>query len=99
MLPYCITDLNTGTFRNPTLEELRRKTIIVTTLVTADILIKCGIEPGFFTHIFVDEAAQAMELETLVPISLATKETKVVLAGDHLQVGSMSSETFPRPFQ
>jgi hypothetical protein len=86
MFPYCIMDLNTGTFRNPTLEELARKTIVVTTLVTADMLIKCGVEPGFFTHIFIDEAAQAMEVETLIPLSLATEETKVVLAGDHLQV-------------
>ena len=85
MLPYCIMDLNTGTFRNPTLEELARKSVIVTTLVTADMLIKCGVKPGFFTHIFIDEAAQAMEVETLIPLSLATQETKVVLAGDHLQ--------------
>ena len=86
MLPYCIMDLNTGTFRNPTLEELTGKTIVVTTLVTADLLIKCGVKPGFFTHILIDEAAQAMEVETLIPLSLATKKTKVVLAGDHLQV-------------
>lgn len=79
-------DLNTGTFRNPTLEELTGKTIVVTTLVTADLLIKCGVKPGFFTHILIDEAAQAMEVETLIPLSLATKKTKVVLAGDHLQV-------------
>ena len=86
MLPYCIMDMNTGTFRTPSLEELEGKAIIVTTLVTADMLIKCGVKPDFFTHIFIDEAAQAMEVETLIPLSLATEETKVVLAGDHLQV-------------
>ena len=86
LLPYCIMDMNTGTFRNPSLEELEKKTIIVTTLVTADMLVKCGVKPGFFTHIFIDEAAQAMEVETLIPLSLATEETIVVLAGDHLQV-------------
>lgn len=70
----------------PSIEELERKPIIVTTLVTADMLVKCGVKPGFFTHIFIDEAAQAMEVETIIPLSLATDETQVVLAGDHLQV-------------
>ena len=94
MMPYCIMDLNTGTFRKPTLEELARKTVIVTTLVTADMLIKCGVKPGFFTHIFIDEAAQAMEVETLIPLSLAAKDTKVVLAGDHLQVRAENEKYF-----
>ena len=42
---------------------------------------------GFFTHILLDEAAQAMECETIMPLALATRHTRVVLAGDHMQVG------------
>lgn len=34
----------------------------------------------------VDEAAQAMELETLIPLTLAEPKTRVFLAGDHMQV-------------
>ena len=41
----------------------------------------------FFTHIFVDEAAQAMECETIMPLSLADSRTCVVMAGDHMQMG------------
>lgn len=41
---------------------------------------------GFFTHILLDEAAQAMECETIMPLALATKSTRIVLAGDHMQV-------------
>ena len=41
---------------------------------------------GFFTHIFIDEAAQALECETLIPLGLADEKTRIVLAGDHLQV-------------
>lgn len=41
---------------------------------------------GFFTHIFIDEAAQALECETLIPLSLANEDTCIVLAGDHMQV-------------
>jgi len=45
---------------------------------------------GFFTHIFLDEAAQALECEMLIPLSLAGPKTRVVLAGDHMQVGLSS---------
>jgi len=41
---------------------------------------------GFFTHIFLDEAAQALECDMLIPLSLAGPKTRVVLAGDHMQV-------------
>lgn len=44
---------------------------------------------GFFTHILLDEAAQAMECETIMPLALATKNTRIVLAGDHMQVGAL----------
>lgn len=43
---------------------------------------------GFFTHILLDEAAQAMECETIMPLALATKNTRIVLAGDHMQVNA-----------
>lgn len=41
---------------------------------------------GFFTHILLDEAAQAMESEALMPLALATPMTRIVLAGDHMQL-------------
>ena len=41
---------------------------------------------GYFTHIFLDEAAQALECEMLIPLSLVGPNTRVVLAGDHMQV-------------
>eukprot|EP00051_Salpingoeca_urceolata_P023017 m.385516 g.385516 ORF g.385516 m.385516 type:complete len:775 (+) comp20051_c0_seq5:431-2755(+) len=44
-----------------------------------------------FTHIFIDEASQAMEPEVLIPLSLASKQTKcVVLAGDPQQLRQFS---------
>jgi superfamily I DNA and/or RNA helicase len=39
-----------------------------------------------FSHILLDEAAQAMESEAITPLLFAGKETKLVLAGDHMQV-------------
>lgn len=45
---------------------------------------------GLFTHILLDEAAQAMECETIMPFALASKTTRIVLAGDHMQVSTKS---------
>lgn len=41
----------------------------------------------YFSHIFIDEAAQAMECETIMPLSLTDVTTCVVMAGDHMQMG------------
>ena len=34
----------------------------------------------------IDEAAQAKELETLIPLVLADRNTKIFMAGDHMQM-------------
>ena len=62
--------------------------LIITTLLTAlQLKWHCKrLKPGFFTHILVDEAAQAREPELTAVLSLADEHTKVVLVGDHLQV-------------
>lgn len=39
-----------------------------------------------FTYILIDEGAQTREPETISPLCFATERTKVVIAGDHLQV-------------
>ena len=41
---------------------------------------------GFFTHFLLDEAAQVREPEAITPLSLATRNAKIVLAGDDKQV-------------
>ena len=41
---------------------------------------------GCFTHILLDEAAQAMECEAILPLALASPNTRIVLAGDHMQL-------------
>lgn len=49
-------------------------------------VIVISIITGLFTHILLDEAAQAMECETIMPFALANRATRIVLAGDHMQV-------------
>ncbi len=41
---------------------------------------------GYFSHILLDEAAQAIECEAIMPLALANEKTRIVLAGDHMQV-------------
>lgn len=59
--------------------------VIATTFLTAPRLQEL-FPPGFFTHILLDEGAQAREPESIAPLSLASSGTKIVIAGDSCQV-------------
>ena len=37
---------------------------------------------NFFTHILIDEGAQAQEPESIAPLCLANGQTKILIAGD-----------------
>lgn len=65
--------------------------IVVVTLNISMELASLDLPKGYFTHILLDEAAQAMECEAIMPIALAGENTRIVLAGDHMQ---MSPELF-----
>ena len=64
---------------------LEKPRLLVTTTGAAMQLKRLYRHDGF-THIFIDEAAQCIEPEAVAPLHLAGKDTKVLLAGDHLQV-------------
>ncbi|KAI1725961.1 AAA domain-containing protein [Ditylenchus destructor] len=87
----CMTRVNCfgemiNVFSVDTRENMLKINVFVTTLTFCS-----GIEDlerGFFTHIFIDETAQSFEPETLLPITrFATERTRVVLCGDHQQLG------------
>ncbi|XP_065501995.1 3'-5' exoribonuclease HELZ2 [Caloenas nicobarica] len=80
---YCCLSPDQRSFRHPTQAEIDRHRIIITTSMLSKNL---RVPPGFFTHIMIDEAAQMLECEALVPLSYATFETRIVLAGDHMQI-------------
>ena len=64
------------------LRNINQYDLVVTTLGTSR-----GLKnQREFTHILIDEGAQTREPETISPLCFATKHTKVVIAGDHLQV-------------
>ncbi|KAJ7378398.1 hypothetical protein OS493_023654 [Desmophyllum pertusum] len=86
---YClITDRGKATeaFRLPTRDDVLRHRVVVSTLGMSRALFDMELHRGFFSHILIDEAAQALETEALTPITLAGNNTKVVFTGDHMQV-------------
>ena len=72
----------------PTRDDVIRYRVVITTLAMSKHLLALQLNHGFFTHILVDEAAQALEPEALIPLALAGPNTKVVFTGDHMQVGT-----------
>ena len=68
-------------------EDITQYNLIITTFITMLSLRRvfkdCGYE---FTHILVDEGAQAREPECVAAFSCAGPNIKLVIAGDHLQV-------------
>ena len=77
---------------DPTAEEISKCQIVITTLSTSLVLGELSSK-GSFTHIFLDEAAQALECETIMPLTLTSETTCVVMAGDHRQMSSKVKDT------
>ncbi|CAH6776633.1 Helz2 [Phodopus roborovskii] len=82
-LQYCCLTEDRQAFRPPTGAELVHHRLVVTTTSQAREL---QVPAGFFSHIFIDEAAQMLECEALIPLAYALSLTRIVLAGDHMQV-------------
>lgn len=55
--------------------------LVVTTLGTSNLRIRSK-----FSHILIDEGAQTREPEIISPLHFAHEYTKIIIAGDHLQV-------------
>ena len=71
--------------RNPQqVNSIKHSRLIITTFLTAPQLINLKVKR--FSHILIDEGAQTREPETIAPLGLADDNTKIVIAGDHLQV-------------
>ena len=89
VLTYCLQDMNTGLFAYPKKSDLDKYQLIICTLMMSESLRILQLPDDYFTHIFIDEAAQALEVEAIMPLLLATPNTRIILAGDHLQVSSV----------
>uniref|UniRef100_A0A914Y289 RNA helicase n=1 Tax=Panagrolaimus superbus TaxID=310955 RepID=A0A914Y289_9BILA len=77
----------------PDAELLEKYKIIICTLGSVPRL-SGFFESGHFSHIFVDEAAQAPEMDIWLPIGLlANESTRLILAGDPKQLGPVTTNT------
>ena len=79
--------LKLSEFRDLFLSKYARKelVVVVTTFLTG-LNIRYTVGDDFFTHILLDEAAQAREPEAVAPLCMANMDTKIVIAGDDQQV-------------
>ena len=81
-------------FRIPTMAELLQCRVIVATFMSCHLLHAMKLPPDFFTHILLDEAAQALEVEVIMAVTLAGPKTKLALAGDYFQVRIITEHLF-----
>lgn len=72
------------------------KKIVITTLVTCIRLVALNLQKDHFSYMFIDEASQCVELESLIPFTLASSKNKIgkgilhaqiIIAGDPYQLG------------
>ncbi|XP_068460110.1 RNA helicase Mov10l1 [Clinocottus analis] len=64
--------------------------IVVSTCSSAGMFHNIGLQVGHFTHMFLDEAGQATEPESLIPMSyMSESDGQIVLAGDPCQLGPL----------
>lgn len=86
-LKYCFMSDDGLDFLLPTKAVLDRHKIIITTATMAKRFHDLNLPEEFFTHILIDEASQMLECQALMALGLAGPKTRVVLAGDHMQMG------------
>ncbi|XP_075952931.1 3'-5' exoribonuclease HELZ2-like isoform X1 [Anarhichas minor] len=84
---YCLLSEDGQFFLPPTKAALDCHKIVITTTTMARHFHDLKLPEGYFTHILIDEASQMLECEALMALGLAGPNTRVVLAGDHMQMG------------
>ena len=93
ILRFCCNDLDE-------VETISRYRIIVCTCTTAGNFYPLELQQGHFTHVFVDEAAQATEPETMIAVGLTVgnPEAVTILAGDPKQLGPVLRSTIAESY-
>ncbi|XP_051567604.1 helicase with zinc finger domain 2 [Myxocyprinus asiaticus] len=86
-LKYCHLSIDGNQFEFPDKVVLDSTRIIITTTAMARYFHDMKLPENYFSHILIDEASQMLECEALMALGLAGKKTRVVLAGDHMQMG------------
>lgn len=86
LLPYTFINSD-DLFSHPPLNTVKAFRVIVSTCVSSAFASGIGVERGHFSHVFIDEAAQATEPEAMVVVkNVSNASTKLILAGDPKQL-------------
>uniref|UniRef100_A0A4W3ISQ7 C3H1-type domain-containing protein n=1 Tax=Callorhinchus milii TaxID=7868 RepID=A0A4W3ISQ7_CALMI len=93
---YCLLARNQSSFVLPRKEDVLKCRIVVTTVSSAKYLCQADLQHGYFTHILLDDASQAVECETIMALGLADRTTRIVLAGDPMQLNPVVYSEFAR---
>ncbi|RUP52346.1 hypothetical protein BC936DRAFT_146171 [Jimgerdemannia flammicorona] len=102
--PYCRLQKTYGRplYNFPTLPELKSFNVVVSTCGAAGILYGIGGASLGFTHVFVDEAGQALEPEVLLALQLLENNLasgRVILCGDPYQLGPVVRSPLSKHFE
>lgn len=95
LLCFVFILLKQGRFIYPTPASLAKALVVATSCTAASQLLVASFSSSApsslpacrFSHIIIDEAAQAMEAEACIPLSLCDAATQFVLCGDPCQLG------------
>ncbi|XP_052860194.1 putative helicase MOV-10 [Anopheles cruzii] len=92
-----ISNLHTGKFEFPCMNDFLQTRILVATVITSGRLLSLGVCTNIYDYIFIDECGSSKELSALVPIGCVGVDQKarrmhasVVLAGDPQQLGPVT---------
>uniref|UniRef100_F6YN75 RNA helicase n=1 Tax=Ornithorhynchus anatinus TaxID=9258 RepID=F6YN75_ORNAN len=91
---YCNWDEDSKDYEYPPKEKLQKYRVLITTLLTAGRLASAQFPRGHFSHIFIDEAGNTAEPESLIAVAglldvedSDTPGGQLVLTGDPKQLG------------
>jgi len=96
VLPYAPYSSEKNIFLTPALNVLVGYKVIVSTMMNSAVLFGLGVPVDHFTHIFLEEAANALLPVALLPLTLASNGSCIVLVGDEKQVSPRVSSQSAR---
>ena len=93
---YSPYDHSKSIFLTPDLHQILSYRVVVSTMMNAATLFGIGVPVDHYTHIFLEEAANALLPVALLPLTMACPSTVIVLVGDEKQVSPRVSSQSAR---
>ena len=78
--------VNTLDFKESFTKYQSKQYLVAVTTYDGALKMSGTVPKDYFTHILIDEGAQTREPETIAPLLMANKDTRIIIAGDSQQV-------------